>query len=307
MVDNEYILAIDIGGTSIKIGVVKQDNVIENTSTRNVFKGKSNQFIKGIKDFCNIYINKYNITKIGIGCPGDIINGKVETAANLGWKNYNILEDFQNNFPDLEIKICNDGLAAFYGEKKYGKLKDIDNAIFITLGRGVGGAILMNNQIVIGSHLKGGKIGHMIINRNGRRCNCGRRGCLETYASVLGLINTVKEYNMHTIDENSKISDEKLSGYQIVQYAKGNNKMVLSAIRKWNYDIAEGILNLCNLFDPQRIVIAGGITESDLIDLELIKTFINNRGYEQCEVYLTSFKGKTGLIGAAANFDFKLN
>lgn len=301
MEEKEYVLAIDIGGTSIKIGVVEQANVIESTSMRNVFKGKSIDFIAGIKDFCNIYINKYHISKIGIGCPGDINDGKVEMAANLGWKNYNILEDFQNNFPGLQISVLNDGIAAFYGEKKYGALKDVSNAIFVTLGRGVGGAIIIDNKILKGAFNKAGRIGHMIINRQGRRCNCGRKGCFETYASVLGLIATVKEYNQKDHDENTKINDEKLSGYQIVQYAKMANPMVLAAIRKWNLDIAEGLLNLCNLFDPQKIVIAGGITESDLLDLNLIKEFINKRGYEHCEIVLTSFKGKTGLIGAASS------
>ena len=295
-----YVLGIDIGGTSIKIGVVDEENVIESASMRNVFKGKSETLLPGIKEICDVYLNKYNINKIGIGCPGDIIDGVVKVASNLGWKDYNILQDFKNVYPECEIVVENDGKTACKAEKLYGALANVKNGLFITIGRGVGGDIIYNGQEVYGNYNNGGKIGHMVICKNGRRCNCGRRGCFETYASVYGLIQTIKEINFHWKDETQKIETEKLSGVQIVNYNKNGSVVAKSGIERWNKDVSEGILNLCMIFDPSVIVIAGGITESGLLNLEIIKNILVKNGYDKCELTLAKFKGKSGLVGAAS-------
>lgn len=298
--EGEYILAIDIGGTSVKIGVVLVDAVIESTSVRNVFKGKPQTLIPGIKNICDQYISNYQISKIGIGCPGDIKNGIVEYASNLGWSNFEILKEFQETYPSFSIVVANDGQAASNAEVSYGELKGVEKGLFVTIGRGVGGAIILGHQIINNVYNIEGRIGHMVIHTHGRKCNCGRRGCFETYASVLGLIQTVKEVNAKWTVEEEKVDVDKISGYQIVQYKKQGNKVAIEAVKKWNNSIAEGLLNLCNIFDPSVIVIAGGITESDLLCLYYIKQFLANHDHENCDVKLAKFKGKTGLIGAAS-------
>lgn len=301
--DNEYILSIDIGGTSIKIGVVCKENVIESTSVRNVYKGKPDLLVLGIKSICDNFINKYNITKIGIGCPGDILKGVVIFASNLGWKDFNILKAFNDVYPEMIINVDNDGNAACQAEIKFGKLKNVENGLFVTIGKGVGGAIIVDNKIVHGSHNKGGRFGHILTNSNGRKCNCGRRGCFETYASVSGLIQTVKETNEKLKDKYEPISEEKLSGYTIVKLYKEFNPIINEAIQKWNKDVAEGLLDLCHVFDPSIIVIAGGITESGLLNLNFIKSFLEKHYYDDCKIVLSKYKGKTGLVGAAALLD----
>ena len=296
----EYVLAVDIGGTSIKIGVVLLDKVIESTSIRNTFKGKPETLIDGIKDLCNPLISKYNISKIGVGCPGDIVNGVVVYASNLGWRNFDLLNAFKQEYQDFDIAVANDGQAASNAEVTYGELKGVEKGLFITIGRGIGGAIILGHQILNNVYNIEGRFGHMVIHTKGRKCNCGRRGCFETYASVLGLIQTAKDENSKCKEEDQKIETDKLSGYQIVQYKKQGNKVAIEAVRKWNNSIAEGILNLCNIFDPSVVVIAGGITESDLISLYYIKQFLSNHDHENCEVKLAKFKSKTGMIGAAS-------
>ena len=298
MCSNVNILAVDIGGTSVKMGVVSDGKVLENTSIRNVFKGKSELLMSGIKDICEGYIRKYNISKVGIGCPGDICEGKVLLATNLGWKDFDLYNAFKEIFPSLEVYIDNDGYAAALAEMYYGNLKDVSDGIFITIGRGIGGAIIVNNKILYGHYQKGGKIGHMTIHYNGRRCNCGRKGCFETYGSVLGLIKSVKEENQKA-PEADKIDVEKLSGIQIVSYKNDGKKVAINGVKKWNSDIRTGILDLCNIFDPEMIVIAGGITESGLLDVQGIQDFIASNYYDKCQVRLAKYKGKTGLIGAS--------
>lgn len=298
--ERKYVLGIDIGGTSIKIGIISGSYLVESFTIRNNFKGKCNLFVAGIKPTIDSFIERYHITKIGIGCPGEIQNGVVLLASNLGWVNYNIKEDFQNNYPGMEIVVDNDGNAACLAEKKYGLLKGKDNGIYITLGKGVGGAIIINNKIMMGNHGMGGRFGHMVIKENGRHCACGRRGCFEIYGSITGLILTVREVNNRQQDESKKIDLSKISGYQIVKYVIDGNETVIEAVKRWNNDLAEGILNLCMIFDIDDIVIGGGITESGLIDIPFIKSKLAPFGYEKCNLSISTFKGKTGLIGAAA-------
>ena len=299
----ENVLGIDIGGTSIKLGVVCGEEVLESTSLRNTFKGKSNLLVEGIKEICDDYINRFNITKIGIGCPGNIVDGIVTFASNLGWKNYEILKDFSLRFPNCKIYVDNDGNAACKAEMKFGNLNNVSNGLFVTIGKGVGGAIIIDNKIVKGHNNKGGRFGHTVIHTNGRKCNCGRRGCFETYASVAGLLQTVKEQNQKWKNPEEQINIEKLSGYQIAKHLKDGNKMVATAINIWQKDIAEGLLDLCHIFDPSIIVIAGGITESGILTPDYLKRFLKNHNYGDCDIQLARFKGKTGLIGAASLID----
>lgn len=299
----ENVLGIDIGGTSIKLGVVCDQEVIESTSLRNVFKGKSHLLIDGIKEICDDYINRFNIKKIGVGCPGNINNGVVTFASNLGWKNFDILNDFLKAFPHCEVVVDNDGNAACKAEMKFGNLSNVSNALFVTIGKGVGGAIIIDKKIVKGHNNKGGRFGHTVIHTNGRKCNCGRKGCFETYASVAGLLQTVKEHNLKWKVIEEKIETEKLSGYQIAKHLKEHNKMVEKAVNTWHKDIAEGLLDLCHIFDPSIIVIAGGITESGVLNPLFLKNFLSKHNYGDCEIKLAKFKGKTGLVGAASLID----
>ena len=297
-----YVLAVDIGGTTIKMGVVNKSEVIDITSIRNSFKGNFNELLPVITGIMNNYLNKYHINKIGIGCPGDIENGFLYFASNLGWKNIDVLKEFQKVFPRCEVKVENDGIAACNAERTYGRLKDVDNCVFVTIGKGIGGALILDNKIILGSHKFGGRFGHMVTKSGGRHCNCGRKGCFEAYGSISGLIKTVKEYNLKWTKKEEQIDIDKLSGYKILSYLKENNPVAKEGVKRWHKDIAEGLLNICHMIDPKEIVIAGGVTESELLDIEYIKKKMAKHGYDKCELSLANLKGKTGLVGAASLF-----
>lgn len=299
----EFILAIDIGGTSVKIGVVTKDQLLEKISFRNVWKGHQDKLVADLENSITRLIQKYNIHKIGVGCPGDIEDGKVLYASNLGWKNFDLSHELKKYFPFAEIKIENDGIAAVNAEIHFGKLQNVQNGLFIVFGRGVGGACIINGKIYLGENKKGGKIGHLTCKKpNGRRCNCGRIGCFETYTSVTGLIRTIKEQNQ-MLKAHQKF--QRLSGFQIVELVKQNNPIVLHGVSIWNDDIAEEILDLAMLFAPSHIVLAGGITESGLIDLSKIKRKLNQFGYGSIDLSISQYKGNTGIIGVASLFQEK--
>ena len=300
--EKEIILAIDIGGTSVKMGAVKEDVLLEKSSYRNIWKGNQDKLVEDLKPYIDSYINKYKINKIGIGCPGEIEDGVVLFASNLGWRNFDIKKSFNDKYPNLEINVNNDGIAAVNAELKYGILKNVKNAIFIVFGRGVGGAIIIDGKIYEGERENGGKIAHLTYKKpNGRKCNCGRVGCYETYTSVTGLIQTIKEEYYQQSERKEKL--KRLSGFQIVQYVKEKNPVVCKGVQLWNEDISEEILDLVEIFDPSHIVLAGGITESGLLDLEVIRNKLKTFGYDYINVSISRFKGKTGLIGAASAFD----
>lgn len=303
MNNEDKILCIDIGGTSIKIGVVYKDNIIESASVRNSFKGNFDMLIPSIKDLCNLYINKYQLNKMAIGCPGDIDMGKLIFASNLGWQNIDLLKEFQNNFKNVEVRVANDGVAASLAERTYGYLKDVSDAIFVTIGKGIGGCIISNGNELKGNHNFGSRFGHMVIKSGGRRCNCGRKGCFEAYGSISGLIKTTKEYNQKWTKKEDLIDIDKLSGYKILNYLKDGNKLVKESINRWNKDIVIGLLNLCHIVDPSIIVIAGGVTESEFLNLDFIKVKLAKHKYDKCEVKLATLKGKTGLVGAGCLFN----
>lgn len=302
MEKQEYILGIDIGGTSIKIGVVSKGNVIESYSVRNIYKGHFNNLLLGIYPLCDKYVKKYFINKIGVGCPGDFKDNVLIKAVNLGWQNINVLQKFKETFPNKEIIVANDGYAAYMAERKYGDLKEEVNGVMLTIGKGIGGTLLINNQVVKGSHNMGGRIGHMVIRSGGRKCNCGKKGCFEAYGSITGLLKTVNEYNLKEYPEQEKIDVERLSGYKIAQYLKEEKKVVVDAVNKWHKDIVEGILNICNFMDPNMIIIAGGITESEILNIDYLIEKIHSKGYKNVTIKSSSLKGNTGLIGAASLF-----
>ena len=187
-----------------------------------------------------------------------------------------------------------------FAKRLYGKLQNCNNCIFITIGRGIGGQIIYDGKTINGSHNLGGRIGHMVIRSNGRKCNCGRRGCFETYASVYGLIRTIRDTNHHWPIESEKIEDSELSGFQVAKYKNTNNQIINAGVYHWLDDLADGILNLCHIFDPEIVVIAGGITESSLIDKEYLQKKFADLGFSKCEIHISQFKGKAGMIGAAA-------
>lgn len=295
---SELILAIDIGGTSIKMGVVNKNKIVESIQMRNIWKNSQDKFVDDIKINIQYFINKYAITKIGVGCPGEINNDIVVCASNLQWNNFALKEKIQKEFPSILIKIENDGNAALLAEVKYGKLQNVDYALFVVFGRGVGGGIILNGKQMKGSSYRGSKIGHVVMKGpRGRKCSCGRMGCFETYASVTGLFQTVREINYH----NGNLEHlKKLNGFLIHELYKNDDPIIKTAVAQWNNDIAEGLLNLAEVVDPSHIILAGGITESGLIQLPYITQKFVEYGYENVNIEISAFKGKAGLIGAAA-------
>ena len=199
----KYALGIDIGGTNTVVGLVdKEGNVLGTDSVKTQSFPVLEEYVKTVSKLAKDLIAKNNVSiddivGLGIGAPNaNYYTGNIEMAPNLPWKQDKVpLAKMFREELNIPVTITNDANAAALGEKMYGVAKDMDNFIMITLGTGVGSGIVINGQLVYGHDGFAGELGHVIIERNGRLCGCGRRGCLETYCSATGIVRTAKERN----------------------------------------------------------------------------------------------------------------
>lgn len=264
-----FSVGIDIGGTTINWGIVSPDGKIihqfhwytkgfyhlEDLSQRLYQELENLNFLDKIKG-------------IGIGAPAaNSSKGIIENSSNLPWKGIvPIIELFQKNF-SIPIHIENDARAAAWGEKIYGDAKSLENYAFITLGTGVGCGIILNNQILIGENQFAGEVGHIIIEKNGRTCGCGRRGCLETYVSASGIVNTYFEI--------AGKKEENLSSQLIYEKCIQGDKFAIETFDKTAEYLSFGITNLITLIGIKHIFLFGGPTEAGDFLLNPLKKHVH--------------------------------
>lgn len=296
-------IGIDLGGSHIAIGVVDSDGkILEKVEKRIVLKEKSN-----IKKVIEEYIfekvegfkKQYKITEMGIAIPGTIKDGIVVKSVNLGLKNYDIVKNIQSKI-ELPIHIRNDAKCAAIAENNYGALKSYNRSIFLTLGTGIGGAVIIQNQLLDTGNLPGCEFGHMIIEKNGKPCNCGKKGCWEKYASMKAFKDNLREILQ---------LDEKTSGKELLEILRKNNKdsknylQIHKLIEQYVTYLSIGISNLINVFEPEAIGIGGSFVYYEEIFLEKLKRKIledkllfNER--KEIIIQTAILDNDSGIIGA---------
>jgi glucokinase len=311
-------LGVDIGGTSIKGASVSEEGQIKARFSLPIIAqetGKETVERLGNKILSFINENKMQnneIVGLGIGCPGaiDSENGVIDYSNNLKWSDVPIKEILEK-ITGLKVKITNDANAAALGEAYFGAGKEASSVILLTLGTGVGGGIIINGKVYEGNQGKGAELGHTIIEINGRPCTCGRKGCLEAYASATALISDTKEI----MKKNPDSLMWKLVNYDIDLV---NGKTPFTAklqgdtyanevINQYINYLGEGILNFCNIFRPEIIVLSGGIAQQgkDLLDPLISHCEKNDYGFKGTpKVKITTAKlgYDSGIIGSASLF-----
>lgn len=307
------ILGIDIGGTSIKCAVVNSNGeLISEKFSIPIIKGENQEatierLAKTCKDFLDS--NNMKIDGIGIGIPGslDTTKGTVVYSNNLVWENLKIVEIMKKTF-DLPIKISNDANVAALGEAKFGAGKKYKNIVMITLGTGVGGGIVIEGKLYEGTDGKGAELGHTTLIYNGTPCTCGRRGCLESYASATALIRQTKEAMMKDKDsllwKEVKTIDD-VNGKTVFDAASKGDKTSKAVIKQYIAYIGEGLLNMCNIFRPECIVLSGGIANQGKVLTDRLTEYMEaqNYGYPyspKTEIAVATLGYNSGIIGAAS-------
>lgn len=307
-------IGVDIGGTSIKVGFVNEKGEIVSRFVRKIIKDEEQvTTIKKLGEMINEHIKEHEykeIKGIGIGCPGAINTktGCCDYSANLYWENLNVCQILKD-ICHMDVRIANDANAAVLGEAKFGVAKNYKNLVMLTLGTGVGGGLYLDDHLYEGNEGKGAELGHALFIYNGRQCACGRKGCFERYASATALIYDTKEaMKKHPESAMWKYVDgdiDKVDGKTAFETSKLGDKTALEVVDQYIHYLAAGIINFCNIFRPEAIVLGGGIcAQGDYLIKPIEKLLIeNDYGYKntpRVDLLIAKLGNDAGILGAAA-------
>ena len=292
-------IGIDIGGSHISIGVVNNKGQIEDKIQMRITKTEKRNIKKVITEFIINNVNeitkKYNILEIGIALPGMSKDGVIITSGNLKIKNYPLAEKLQEKIK-MPIYMKNDAKAAAMAEKEYGSLKKYKDCIFLCIGTGIGGASFLGGKLLEPSGFSGFEFGHMVIEKDGRPCTCGKKGCFEQYASI----SAVKKRVTSILNEDPNVTGRYLRENLLIK----DNPLVKSEIESWLNYLKIGVGNLIDIFEPEAICFGGSFShyEGNPILYRLIEklkepdtTFTTS---EKPDIVLAKYKNDAGIIGA---------
>jgi len=268
----DLVIGIDIGGQTTKCGIVDaRGTVLSQTVIRSDNFTDVTPFIAELAEALNRIIAEAKaegqIRGIGVGAPnGNYYTGTIESAVNLSWGGTRIipfaklLSEQMNGIP---VSLTNDANAAAMGEMTYGAARGMKNFIMITLGTGVGSGIVINGEVVYGHDGFAGELGHTCaVRHNGRQCNCGKTGCLETYASAIGVARTAREW-LEMSDEPSVLrSLDKISSKDVYEAAKDGDKLALKIFDFTGRILGEKFADFIEFSAPEAIVLFGGLARA---------------------------------------------
>jgi glucokinase len=305
----EYIFGIDIGGTTIKLGLFKNDGILLDKWEINTRKECNGKYI--IPDIVATLeeklkyknIIKEDILGIGIGVPGPILDdGTVLKCVNIGWGVFNVVEEF-NKLINLLVKVSNDANVAALGEMWQGGGKGYENVVMITLGTGVGGGIIVNSKVISGSHGAGGEIGHIKISNNETKiCGCGNKGCLEQYASATGIVNTAKELLSNTTISSKLREVENLSAKEIFDAAKNGDELAKKLVDDLGDKLGKALAHIACVVDPEVFVIGGGVSKAGEILTNTVQEHFKKNAFHasrDTRFELARLGNDAGIYGAA--------
>jgi glucokinase len=306
---DQICFGIDIGGTAVKVGMFSTEGALLNKwdfVTKKTGNGKdilkdSAEFIK--EKMIELQLQKENILGVGVGIPGPVKdNGEVLELANLGLGHFNIEEEMIS-LTGLKVKAGNDANVAALGELWMGGGKGYHNLILVTLGTGVGGGIIINGNVLAGTNGAAGEIGHIFVNEEETNtCGCGKKGCLEQYASATGIVKVAKKILSETKEPSTLRSYEELSAKAVFDRAKDGDKLALEAVDKACYYLGVACAHIAQVVDPEVFVIGGGVSKAGDIITETTKKHYNNHvmnALKNKEFALATLGNDAGIYGAA--------
>lgn len=310
-----YCIGIDLGGTNIAVGLVKEDKVVTKLSTPTKAERPIEEVIADMAaaarkccDDAGVALS--DVAWVGVGCPGTINGdtGVVEYSNNIKMKNVPMRDMLSALLDGRPVYIENDANAAAWGEFCAGAAKGAKSAVAVTLGTGVGSGIILDGKLFSGHNWAGGEMGHMVIEVGGRSCTCGRCGCWEAYASATGLINITKDAMKDDPDSvmwktcGGDLS--RVGGKTAFDAMRAGDKMGKKVVNDYITYLGAGIVNIINIFQPEVVTISGGISrEGEYLTVPLQKIIEAERYSKYCEsqtkVVVASLGTDAGIIGAA--------
>ena len=298
-------IGIDLGGSHIGVGLVKNDGIILRKKEKDIVKEDKEK----IKDIIEQTIRKFihellieekisikEIEMIGIASPGTVKDGTIYHMVNLGIETLEIRE-MLNRYFELPIQVKNDAKCAGIAEFLYGSMKEYEDGIFLSIGTGIGGAVYVNNRLLEPKTNAGMEFGHMIIEKEGKECKCGNRGCFETYCSMKNLKEKVKT----ALDLNANTSSE-----MVVRKIKEeqNQGLIKEILDEYISYFSIGLTNLINIFEPEIVCLGGSFAYLGEEIVEKIKKQMKENNLlfnkrRELNIVLATLGNNAGLIGAA--------
>lgn len=310
-----YRLGIDLGGTNISAGLVGDGGkLLYKSSVPTEMDISDQQITEYMAKFClqilkECDISEKDVESIGIGCPGvcDDKNGILLYTVNLPFRNTNIAEIF-SKFINVPVHLANDANCAALGEVVAGGAKGYKSSITITLGTGVGGGIIIDGKIYTGFNHAAGEMGHIVIDTEGEQCSCGRKGCLEAYASASALIReskkAVQKHPESLINELCEHDLNKINAKTPFDAKRGGDPIATKIVDKYIRDLGEGIINYINIFQPEIILLGGGVSKEGEYLLEPLREYVFQYSYgheflPRTKIECAVLGNDAGIIGAA--------
>ena len=280
-----YVVGIDIGGQTSKIGVVDaRGTVLAQTVIRTDSHSEVELYIAELADAVKKVIREAKVEGavrgIGVGAPnGNYYDGTIENAVNISWgggKTIHFSKLLSEAMGGLPVALTNDANAAAVGEMTYGAARGMKNFIMITLGTGVGSGIVINGEVVYGHDGFAGELGHVAaVRNNGRFCNCGKTGCLETYASATGVARTAREW-LELTDEPSVLRNlDSIASKDVFDAAKEGDKLALKIFEFTGKMLGRSFADFIAFSAPEAIVLFGGLARAKEFLTEPIESAMN--------------------------------
>ena len=315
-----YYIGVDLGGTNIAIGIVnEQYEIVKKGSTPTKPDRGADAIIEDMAALAKKLIADMGITLddvawAGVATPGtaNSATGIVEYANNIPFLNYPLADKLSALLDGKTVYIENDANAAAKAEAIAGVAAGAPISVMITLGTGLGGGIVIDGKVYSGFNFAGGELGHVVIEKGGRQCSCGRKGCWEAYSSATGLVNITKDHIVAARNAGKKTSMEEMIGGDLDKVSartafsamKAGDEVAAEVVDEYISYLACGLVNIINIFQPNIISIGGGVcNEGEYLTKPLIeKVFAetySREGTPQTKIMVAKLGNDAGIIGAA--------
>lgn len=307
-------IGIDVGGTTAKAGVVDEEGKILAKSVCKTGKERAFEDIAAdMAELCRRVVRESghemaDIAAVGVGIPGeqDPRSGLVAFCNNLGWVNVPLMQRLREAL-GLGVYVDNDANVAALAESAFGASRDVKSSILVTLGTGVGGGIVENRRVRTGAHGVGGEIGHMVVVVDGEKCNCGHRGCWEKYASATAIIRMgralMEEKPDCALARQLGGDAAQLNAKAVLDLAKAGDADCMGIFETYVKYLCVGLANLINIYDPDMIVLGGGVAYAGDFLLDAVRAALGDYVYcpalSWARVELARMGNDAGIIGAA--------
>ena len=305
----EYCFGIDVGGTTVKLGLFNQSGDILDKweiPTRTEDHGKN--ILPDVAEALEKKLQEKNISKddvigAGIGVPGPVDdNGVVHRAVNLGWDMVDLKKELEALLDGMKVEGGNDANVAALGEMWKGGGQGHQSLVAVTLGTGVGGGIIINGKILTGSTGAGGEIGHIHVEDNETEaCGCGNFGCLEEYASATG-ITRLANRALKASDKDSVLRTGEVSAKTVFDAVKAGDELAIEVAQKFGDYLGKGLGIIAGVIDPEIFVIGGGVSKAGEVLFEYIRPSYEKTVFHACrntEFALATLGNDAGIYGAA--------